>query len=236
MQGKRRLVLGQRFLRHDANRRLERGLGRRLLCRGLANGSPRPRRFWPATASYWRPPCRGVLSFPAASRWPATRLPSGAECSTPMSAPNGQPNWIELKPADRDDCGGSWQPGDVFIVSVKIVPDAAARAWYVKNDQVQFLFGAGSNVWEAPPVFGPQRAGVPEGFDQHLVMFGACTKARDRAFDCLFQSAHRPQWRGARQGDQVHHAGGSPPPPPFSPPPPPPPPAPPPPPPRPPPR
>jgi hypothetical protein len=114
-----------------------------------------------------------------------TQFPSGIEMSGgtltvkpnafhAYSAPNGQPNRIELKPVDQEDCGGSWQPGDVFIVSVKIVPDAAARAWYAKNDQVQFLFGSGSNVGTPPYI---SQRWSPEGSDQHMVVFGACTKA-----------------------------------------------------------
>ncbi len=90
------------------------------------------------------------------------------------SAPSGQPNWIELKPTDRDDCGGTWQPGDVFIVSIKVVADAAARAWFLKNDKVQFLFGAGSTVGTPPPL---SQRWSPEGSDHDLVMFGVCTKA-----------------------------------------------------------
>jgi hypothetical protein len=89
-------------------------------------------------------------------------------------APSGQPNWIELKPSDRDDCGGSWQPGDVFIATVKVVPDAAAKSWYSRHPQVQLLFVAGC-MTGAPPDFNQRW--LPEGSGQEMVVFGQCTKA-----------------------------------------------------------
>ena len=88
-------------------------------------------------------------------------------------APNGQPNWIELRPPDRNDCGSSWQPGDVYIVTAKVVPDAAARAWYARNPDVQFRFGAGSYGGTCPEL---KQRWLPEGPESEMVMFGACTK------------------------------------------------------------
>ena len=115
----------------------------------------------------------GRTIFPAGIEMAGDRVTMHSNAFKGYYAPSGQPNWIELKPADRDDCGGSWQAGDVFVVSVKIVPDAAAKAWYAHNDQVQFLFGAGSDSG-TPPNMAQRWA--PEGSDQHMIMFGPCPK------------------------------------------------------------
>ncbi|HVU87946.1 MAG TPA: hypothetical protein VHD36_11540 [Pirellulales bacterium] len=116
----------------------------------------------------------GRTQFPKGVEMAGETLTIRPDTFQAYSAPSGQPNWIELKPADRDDCGGTWQPGDVFVVSIKIVPDAAARAWFLKNEKVQFLFGAGSNAGTAPYL---SQRWSPEGSDHDLVMFGPCTKA-----------------------------------------------------------
>ncbi len=116
----------------------------------------------------------GRTIFPSGVEMAGDRVTIHANAFKGYYAPSGQPNWIELKPADRDDCGGSWQAGEVFIVSVKIVPDAAARAWYTHNEGVQFLFGAGSNSGVPPDM---SQRWSPEGSDQQMVMFGLCPKA-----------------------------------------------------------
>ena len=172
MQGKRRLCWGNVFYGMMRDR-FERSLGRRS---AVAAGEPGP--FVADGAGRNR---RGDGHGRAWSHDLSLGRRDGGRCAsrftpTPSRAitPSGQPNWIELKPADRDDCGGSWQAGEVFIVSVKIVPDAAARAWYTHNEGVQFLFGTGSNSGFPPDM---SQRWSPEGSDQQMVMFGLCPKA-----------------------------------------------------------
>ncbi len=144
----------------------------------------------------------GRTIFPTGIEMAGDRVTIHSNAFHGYYAPSGQPNWIELKPADRDDCGGSWQAGDVVIVSVKVVPDAAAKAWYTHNDQVQFLFGAGSDSGTPPDM---AQRWAPEGSDQHMIMFGPLPEARHGPSSVRL-SAHRQQRGGARQGHLVHDA------------------------------
>lgn len=109
------------------------------------------------------------------------RLTIRANAFEAYNGTNGQPNWVELTPERQNDCGGTWRNGDVFIVSITIVPDDATKEWYASNPETQLLFSSGGYSDAAPRLGERWR---PQGSGDTAVMFGVCEKpgARFRLF------------------------------------------------------
>jgi hypothetical protein len=87
-------------------------------------------------------------------------------------SPNGIPCSIELTASGQDNCGGSWKAGDCLVVSITIIPNAAATAFYGKQ---HMYFNTGCKTGTSCE--GLSQSWSIAGSEQRLVLIGSCPAA-----------------------------------------------------------